>query len=47
MDRVILNAGTGLDNAFDSIRQLFAIIVGREKLDLYRVMAENLSEGRV
>jgi len=47
MDRVILNAGAGLDNAFDSIRQLFAIIVGREKLDLYRVMAENLSEGRV
>jgi hypothetical protein len=47
MDRVILNAGTGLDIAFDSIRQLFAIIVGREKLDLYRVMAENLSEGRV
>jgi hypothetical protein len=46
-ERLSLNAGTGLDNAFDSIRQLFSIIVGREKLDLYRVMAENLSEGRV
>ena len=26
---------------------LFSVIVGRENLDLYRVMAENLSEGRV
>jgi hypothetical protein len=46
-ERLGLNAGAGLDHAFDSIRQLFAVIVGREELDLYRVMAENLSEGRV
>ncbi|MCE3015858.1 MAG: hypothetical protein ACK56W_21545 [Pirellula sp.] len=46
-ERLGLNAGAGLDHAFDSIRKLFAVIVGREELDLYRVMAENLSEGRV
>lgn len=46
-ERQLLNAGFGLDRAFDSIRELFAVIVGRENLDLYRVMAENLSEGRV
>jgi hypothetical protein len=41
------NAGVGIKRGLEQIRQVFSLIVGRETLDLYRVMAENLEEGRV
>lgn len=41
------NAGGELPLAFNAIRELFCSIVGRESLNLYQVMADNLAEGRV
>jgi hypothetical protein len=41
------NAGTCLPAMFDSIRTLYAVLGGRDDLDLYQVMAENLAAGRV
>lgn len=41
------NAGVGIGWGLEQIRRVFSLIVGRETLDLYRVMADNLEEGRV
>lgn len=41
------NAGVGIARGLEQVRRVFSIIVGRESLDLHRVMADNLAEGRV
>jgi hypothetical protein len=41
------NAGLGIVRGLEQVRRVFSLIVGRESLNLYQVMADNLAEGRV
>jgi hypothetical protein len=39
--------GTSLKDCHLAIRDLFAMLGGRENLDLYQIMADNIQAGRV
>lgn len=41
------NAGAGIAQGLQQVRDVFRLIVERESLDLHQVMAENLASGRV
>ncbi|XZE21087.1 hypothetical protein SH449x_000981 [Pirellulaceae bacterium SH449] len=46
-EQTTISLGSSLKECHQSIRELFAILGGRENLDLYEIMADNIRAGRV
>lgn len=47
IDSAEISLGSSLQDCHRAIRELFALLGGRENLDLYQIMADNIKAGRV